>query len=103
MDEPLMQCRECQIKMFHRADIAIAIHGAGLTNTMFMRPGGVVIEVIPKFDTRHLPMVGIFPRLSGIIGLNHYSYYQTKDMLSLNPLKLIASVVEFAKAVGVQF
>lgn len=102
MDESLMQCRECQIKMFHRADISIAIHGAGLTNTMFMRPGGVVIEVIPNFDTRHLPIVGIFPRLSGIIGLNHYSYYQTKDMLSLNPLKLIASMIEFAKAVGVQ-
>jgi hypothetical protein len=32
-----------------------------------------VIEVVPKFDSRHAPMVGIFPRLSGIIGM-HYIY-----------------------------
>jgi hypothetical protein len=30
----LMNCRECQIRMFYEADIVIGIHGAGLTNTV---------------------------------------------------------------------
>mmetsp|Transcript_4078 Transcript_4078/g.4208 ORF Transcript_4078/g.4208 Transcript_4078/m.4208 type:complete len:524 (-) Transcript_4078:169-1740(-) len=103
LDTKLMQCRDCQIKLFHSADITIAIHGAGLTNTMFMRPGGVVIEVVPKFDSRHSPMVGIFPRLSGIIGLHHYTYYQGKDMSTVDTPKLVDSTIEFAKAVGIHF
>ena len=70
-----MSCPSCQIELFHRADIAIGVHGAGLTNTMYMKPGGVVVELLPYFDSRHAPIVGIFPRLSSLIGLNHYSYY----------------------------
>ena len=61
----LMKCRACQIKMFADADVVLAAHGAGLTNTMFMRPGGLVIEVVSRFDSRHAPVIGIFPRLSG--------------------------------------
>ena len=64
--QDLMKCRSCQIKMFADADVVLAAHGAGLTNTMFMRPGGLVIEVVSRFDSRHAPVIGIFPRLSGI-------------------------------------
>lgn len=101
-DTELMKCRECQIKMFHDADITIAIHGAGLTNTMFMKPGGVVVEVIPMFDTRHAPLTGIFARLSGIIGLNHYTYSSSENINNLDAVDLVSETLAFAYAVGVQ-
>ena len=75
-DKKLMLCRECQIRMFYYADLVIAVHGAGLTNSMFMRSGGgIVLEGVSYFDPRHAPVVGIFPRLSALIGLHHYTYY----------------------------
>lgn len=51
------------------------MHGAGLANTVFMPNGGDVIELLAEstLDVRHLPLVGIFPRLSFIGGLNHFS------------------------------
>ena len=101
-NKELMLCRECQIKMFHDCDIVIAIHGAGLTNTMFMKPGTVVIEVIPKFDSRFSPILGIFPRLSGIIGLHHYTYYCGGNINDLEPLNLISDTVTFATEVGIK-
>ena len=101
-DSELMKCRECQIRMFHDADVVLAIHGAGLTNTMFMRPGGVVVEVIPMFDTRHAPLTGIFPRLSGIIGLNHYTYSSLENINNVDAVDLVSETLAFAFAVGVQ-
>jgi hypothetical protein len=101
LNKELMDSREAQIRMFHNADVVIAVHGAGLTNTMYMRPGGVVVEVIPYFDSRHAPVIGIFPRLSGIIGLNHYTYFHG-PMKGFEPTKLVAETADFAKAVGVQ-
>jgi hypothetical protein len=62
-----------QVKMFSRADVVVGMHGAGLSNSMFMRPGSTVVEVVYDFDARHAPVIGIFPRLSGVIGLHHYT------------------------------
>ena len=41
-----------QIDLFAKADLVVAEHGAGLVNTMFMRPGATVVELTPA------PMVG---------------------------------------------
>lgn len=41
-----------QVELFSKLDLVIAEHGAGLVNTMFMRPGSVVIEMFPE------PLVG---------------------------------------------
>jgi hypothetical protein len=51
-DRTLMESYPQQIKMFYDADIVIAFHGAGMMNTIFMKPGGVVVEVLPYFDAR---------------------------------------------------
>jgi hypothetical protein len=75
LNTTLLASPEAQIRLFREADIAIGFHGAGLTNTMYMRPGSLVVEVIGFFDSRIAPMIGIFPRLSGIIGLHHYTWY----------------------------
>lgn len=36
-----------QVQMVSDCDVAIGIHGAGLTNFMWMRPGAVAIQVLP--------------------------------------------------------
>ena len=78
-------CHACAVQLFQRAEVVVGIHGAGLTNCIYMKPGGVVIEGIPQYDSRHAPITGIFPRLSGMMGLNHYSYDMKDDF---HPLKI---------------
>lgn len=78
-DDEMMRCMACTAQLFSRAQIVVGIHGAGLTNCVFMPPDGVVVEVVPRFDSRHAPVTGIFARLSGMNGLNHYSYYIGDD------------------------
>lgn len=76
----LMTCPLCQAAAFHRADVVIGMHGAGLSNMIYMRPNSVVTEVVVNYDSRHIPIVGIFPRLAGIVGVHHYVYYVNKDV-----------------------
>ena len=64
-DEKLMRCIACHVDLFYHADIVIGHHGAGLMNTLYQRRGGVVVEVLAYFDSRHAPLTGIFPRVSG--------------------------------------
>eukprot|EP00605_Chrysophyceae_sp_TOSAG23-4_P002347 GSChrysophyteH1.ASY1.ANO1.2595.1 assembled CDS len=73
-DFDLMMCHACAVQLFNRADVVVGIHGAGLTNCVYMKPGGIVVEGIPHYDSRHAPVTGIFPRLSGMMGLSHYTY-----------------------------
>lgn len=93
----LMTCPLCQVRMFDQADVVVGIHGAGLTNTLYMRPGSIVIEVIPKyFDSRHAPAIGIFPRLAAMVGLHHYLYYLPE--LHFEPKKMAEDAMKYAKA-----
>ena len=66
-DQELMKCIQCHVDLFYHADIVIGHHGAGLMNTLWMKTGGIVVEVLPYFDFRHAPLLGIFPRTSGTI------------------------------------
>ena len=49
MRESLTIQRGVATQDFSRADVMIAIHGAGMTNTMFMSPGSAVVQVMPPF------------------------------------------------------
>ena len=73
-NEEMMRCPLCQVKLFSEANIVVGVHGAGLTNTMYMKAQQVVVELVSTFDSRHAPLTGIFPRLSALLGLHHYSY-----------------------------
>ena len=37
-----------QVTLMQRTRLLISIHGAGLTNMMFMQEGGTVIEILPR-------------------------------------------------------
>lgn len=93
-NKTLMTCPLCQAEAFFRADVVVGMHGAGLSNAMFMRPGSVLVEVVYDFDARHAPIIGIFPRLSGVIGLHHYTVY-IRDV-GLDVVKLANDSAKFS-------
>ena len=45
LDESVTGCVACQVRVFHAADVVVAMHGAGLAHTLFMRPNSAVVEV----------------------------------------------------------
>ncbi len=60
-----------QVARFGNADVIVAVHGAGLANLLFARPGTVVVELFPqdfvkstylwlcnRLGLRHLPVIG---------------------------------------------
>jgi hypothetical protein len=98
----LMTCQPCQVRMFSNAQVVIGHHGAGLTNILYMPKGGVVVEVVPFFDSKHAPGVGIFPRVANIVGLHHYLYYP-KNITGhsiMNPAQLSKQTADFARSVA---
>lgn len=60
-----------QVRRFGNADVIVAVHGAGLANLLFARPGTAVIELFPedfvkstylwlcnRLGLRHTPVIG---------------------------------------------
>ena len=80
----LMSCITCQIELFSRATLIIGMHGAGLSNMMFMPTGGTVIEICPGLDGRMLPASGPFSRLAMATGMKHIMYHLTKETMQFS-------------------
>lgn len=74
-DEALMQCIACQVRLFRRADAVIGIHGAGLSNALFMQPGGLVVEL--GWDEQQTE----YTVLSHVAG-HRYVLYDTSNVLN---------------------
>ena len=62
------------MKLFYRAVMVVAPHGAGLVNTMFSQPGTVVIEVLCS----HKKSVLCYPYLIRSIGHIYYGMMHNK-------------------------
>ena len=71
-DIALKRCVWCQISLYQRASILVGIHGAGLTNIMFMAPGTVLVELTGEFDGRMAPVCGYHGPLAAAFGVHHY-------------------------------
>lgn len=56
-----------QVRRFANADAIIAVHGAGLTNLIFARPGTAVMELFPRNCIK-----STYLWLSNRLGLRHY-------------------------------
>jgi capsular polysaccharide biosynthesis protein len=55
--------------------VLVGTHGAGITNLVFMPPGGLVVEVVAGFDGRMLPLCGYHGPLAAVFGVHHYVFY----------------------------
>jgi hypothetical protein len=75
------------------------MHGAGMANTLYMKPGSVVVEVVPYYDSRHAPVTGIFPRVSSITAHHHFTYMLLQRDNHFDPYKMVAEIVKFYKKV----
>lgn len=63
-----------------------------------MNPKSIVIEIIPNngMDSRHLPINGIFPRLSAIFGFHHFLYLDNFTSIEF-PKQLVSEISSFVK------
>lgn len=71
-----------------------------MTNMMFMKPGGVVVEIVGMFDGRMLPLCGYHSSLAAIFGLHHYIYYMdAKGGELLNATDIASKAKEFRDSI----
>jgi capsular polysaccharide biosynthesis protein len=56
-----------QCQLVRGAREIVAVHGAGLANLLFARPGTVVVEIVPEGRYN----ADLYPRLSRMLGLDH--------------------------------
>ena len=79
-DPLLMGCMGCQIKMFAYADVVVGMHGAGLSNIIYMRQNSVVVEFCPYGnDGRCLLGGGPFNRAAVLLSHDYLVHYALKS------------------------
>jgi hypothetical protein len=59
-----------QVRLYHQAKVIIAPHGAGLTNTLFCKPGTKIIELFPP--DKYIRDATFYYQTSKAVGLEHY-------------------------------
>jgi hypothetical protein len=64
-----------QVRAYANTDLLIGLHGAGITNLMFMPPGSMVFEITGLFDGRMTPLCGYHGPFAAVFGIHHYLYY----------------------------
>lgn len=72
-----------QVALMSSAEIMVSIHGAGLTNMIFMRPGGAVVELLQDpvdiLETsrarRSRKAPAIYGRLASIMGFSYFVHF----------------------------
>lgn len=62
-----------QVLRFGNADVVVAVHGAGLTNLLFARPGATVIELFPENCVK-----STYLWLASRMGVAHHALLGTK-------------------------
>lgn len=77
-----------------------------MANTLFMPEGGNLIEIVSdlNIDSRHLPLLGIFPRLASVVGLHHFLLLSAwkglstgnKGSISINETDVFLQLKKFA-------
>lgn len=60
-----------QVKLFSSCDFLVSIHGAGLTNCIFMPPKSSIIELFPVYENEIEHLNACYYRLSKALNHNH--------------------------------
>ena len=60
-----------QAYIFQKANIVVGVHGAGLTNIIFMKPGTFVIELRYNKQEGQFSSASCYERLSKLLSINH--------------------------------
>lgn len=69
-------CLACEIAVYRDVHLLVGVHGAGMTNVMFMPPGrSVLLEITGIFDGRMLPVCGYHGPLAAIYGVHHVIHH----------------------------
>jgi hypothetical protein len=72
----MMSCHACQVRAFHEAEVVVGMHGAGLSNMIYMKPTSAVVEFAPYTnDARCLPGGGPFSRLAAVMSHNYMMHH----------------------------
>lgn len=96
-----VQSLDSMIELYGRTQILVGLHGAGLTNTMFMSPGSILIEICGEFDGRMLPLSGYYDAYSSLFGVHHYIYYwDSKTDPVLNAHSLVQEMKLFIERIA---
>jgi len=89
-------CLSCEIVGYQQIDLLIGIHGAGLTNVMFLSPNSVVVEITGQYDGRMMPYCGYHGGLASLFGVHHVVYYYDwRDGQPLNATDLMQEILTF--------
>ncbi|KAK2745274.1 hypothetical protein FQN57_003969 [Myotisia sp. PD_48] len=63
-----------QLKVARATDVLVGVHGAGLTHSMFLREGSVVVEILPR-DFNHKGFLNV----ANLLGHSHFSVHASNQ------------------------
>ncbi|MEO9875932.1 MAG: glycosyltransferase family 61 protein [Anderseniella sp.] len=88
-----------QIAAFSEANVVVAQHGAALTNIIWMRPGSLVVEIIPPDKVAATPRHEYFSLLAKVMNVRHQYIFQDHDHaeLTASQMQKIESVLDLEK------
>jgi len=64
-----------QVRWFAECEFLMSIHGAGLTNSIFMPTNGAVVELFPLCVDREKELNACYKRLADALGLQHSFFW----------------------------
>ena len=93
-DKPVPPFEEVT-RLFNRALVIVAPHGAGLSNMVLSKPGTLIIEGL-CYDVTHRPNL-CYLTLAQILGHRYYGVMPAKDCFSVTPDYIKKPLLEYLK------
>lgn len=89
---------EEQVRLFSECEMLVSIHGAALTNALFMPDGGRVIELYPAGTSETAYFNACYYRMCNMLGLRHSYVFCDREFpekqLNLDTDNVLGEVIE---------